>query len=33
VIDTRARKVIKMIDGVGKEPWGATMVGAIGYCH
>ncbi|MDH3594000.1 MAG: beta-propeller fold lactonase family protein [Rhodospirillales bacterium] len=33
VIDTRARKVIKMIDGVGEEPWGATMVGAIGYCH
>jgi YVTN family beta-propeller protein len=33
VIDTRARKVIKMIDGVGEEPWGATMVGAGGYCH
>ena len=33
VIDTRARKVIKMIDGVGKEPWGVTMVGAVGYCH
>ncbi len=33
VIDIRARKVIKMIDGVGEEPWGATMVGAINYCH
>jgi YVTN family beta-propeller protein len=33
VIDTRTRKVVKMIDGVGEEPWGATMVGAIGYCH
>ncbi len=33
VIDIRARKVIKLIDGVGEEPWGATMVGAINYCH
>ena len=33
VIDVRERKLIKMIDGVGEEPWGATMVGAIGYCH
>ena len=33
VIDTRSRKLIKMIDGVGEEPWGATMVGALNYCH
>jgi YVTN family beta-propeller protein len=33
VIDTRARKVVKMIDGVGEEPWGVTMAGAVGYCH
>ncbi len=33
VIDTRDRKVVKMIDGVGEEPWGVTMVGAVGYCH
>ncbi len=33
VIDVRARKVIKLIDGVGEEPWGATMVGALNYCH
>ena len=33
VIDVRERKLLKLIDGVGEEPWGATMVGAIGYCH
>ena len=33
VIDIRARKLIKLIDGVGEEPWGATMVGALNYCH
>jgi YVTN family beta-propeller protein len=33
VIDVRERKLVKMIDDVGEEPWGATMVGAIGYCH
>ena len=33
VIDIRTRKVIKLIDGVGEEPWGAAMVGALNYCH
>jgi len=33
VIDVRERKLVKMIEDVGEEPWGATMVGAIGYCH
>ncbi len=33
VIDTRARKLIKYIKGVGEEPWGAHMVGALNYCH
>ena len=33
VIDTQRRELVKMIDGVGEEPWGATMVGAINYCH
>jgi len=33
VIDTKARRVVKTIDGVGREPWGATMSGALNYCH
>jgi YVTN family beta-propeller protein len=33
VIDAATRRVIKLIDGVGEEPWGVTMVGAINYCH
>ncbi|MFQ5774291.1 MAG: YncE family protein [Kiloniellaceae bacterium] len=33
VIDVAARKLIKTIDDVGAEPWGATMVGARNYCH
>jgi YVTN family beta-propeller protein len=33
VIDTRERRLIKMIDHVGQEPWGAHMVGALNYCH
>lgn len=33
VIDTRKRRLIATIEGVGDEPWGATMVGAINYCH
>ena len=33
VIDTRARKIVKRISGVGEEPWGAHMVGALNYCH
>ena len=33
VIDTRSRKLVTLIDDVGEEPWGATMVGALNYCH
>jgi YVTN family beta-propeller protein len=33
VIDVKARRLLKTIDGVGAEPWGAMMVGTIGYCH
>ena len=33
VIDVRAMAVVEMIGGVGEEPWGAHMVGAINYCH
>ncbi len=33
VIDTRHRKLLKKIGGVGQEPWGAHMVGALNYCH
>ena len=33
VIDVKAMKIDKMIGGVGEEPWGAHMVGAINYCH
>ena len=33
VIDVRRRQLVKTIDNVGDEPWGATMVGALNYCH
>jgi len=33
VIDPRTRALIRTIDDVGAEPWGATMVGARNYCH
>ena len=33
VIDVGARKLVKVIDGVGEAPWGAHMVGALNYCH
>ncbi len=33
VIDTRTRRLVKLIDDVGDGPWGATMAGAINYCH
>ncbi len=33
VIDTRTATLVGTIDDVGKEPWGATMGGAINYCH
>ncbi len=33
VIDTKARWLIRRIGGVGREPWGTHMVGALNYCH
>lgn len=33
VIDVPGRKLLGTIDGVGQEPWGATMAGADNYCH
>ncbi len=33
VIDTRHGTLLKKITNVGKEPWGAHMVGALNYCH
>ena len=33
VIDVGAMVLTAMIDGVGEEPWGAHMVGAVNYCH
>lgn len=33
VIDTRLRKLIKMIDHVGEQPWGVTMGHSNNYCH
>jgi YVTN family beta-propeller protein len=33
VIDARARKLVRTIDGVGDEPWGAMMMGTLNYCH
>jgi len=33
VIDVPGRKLLGVIDGVGQEPWGATLAGADNYCH
>lgn len=33
VIDVPGRRLLGVIDGVGQEPWGATMAGADNYCH
>jgi len=33
VIDVRRRELVKTIDDVGDEPWGAAMAGALNYCH
>jgi hypothetical protein len=27
------RALVKLIDGVGREPWGVNMAGALSYCH
>jgi DNA-binding beta-propeller fold protein YncE len=33
VIDMQKRTLVKLIDGVGREPWGINMAGALSYCH
>ena len=33
VIDVRTKAVSSVIEGVGAEPWGAHMAGAVNYCH
>lgn len=33
VIDTRTRKLASLIDGVGRQPWGAIMARSNNYCH
>jgi hypothetical protein len=33
VIDIAGRRLVKLIDDVGAEPWGTTMAGADNYCH
>ena len=33
VIDVGRRELVKTIDDVGDEPWGAAMAGALNYCH
>jgi len=33
VIDLHTRELVGTIDDVGDEPWGATMLGALNYCH
>ena len=33
VVDLKTRALVKTIDDVGEEPWGATMAGALNYCH
>jgi YVTN family beta-propeller protein len=33
VIDVRRRQLVKTIDDVGDEPWGAAMAGVLNYCH
>ena len=33
VIDVKAKAVTATIEGVGEEPWGAHIAGAVNYCH
>ena len=33
VIDTQTQKVLTLIDGVGRQPWGTTMARSNNYCH
>ena len=33
VIDVRERRLLKVIDGVARRPWGVQMAGALNYCR
>lgn len=33
VIDLTRFKLVKMIDGVGRQPWAVSMAGGLSYCH
>ncbi|MBI1984137.1 MAG: hypothetical protein HYS61_08065 [Acidobacteria bacterium] len=33
IIDTRTRKLLAVIDRVGRQPWGVTMARSNNYCH
>jgi YVTN family beta-propeller protein len=33
VIDTRERRLVRVVENVGDGPWGAHMTGAANYCH
>lgn len=33
VIDLIRQKLVKMIDGVGEQPWAVSMAGGLSYCH
>lgn len=33
VIDLMRFKLVKMIDGVGRQPWAVSMAGGLSYCH
>ena len=33
VIDARERRLVKVIDGVARRPWGVQMAGASNYCR
>ena len=33
VIDVRQRRLLKVIDGVARRPWGVQMAGAVNYCR
>lgn len=33
VIDTQTQKVLTLINGVGRQPWGTTMARSNNYCH
>ena len=33
VIDVIRSKMVKLIDGVGSQPWAVFAAGALNYCH